>query len=126
MSPRPTRMLLVIALVALAHAALFALYQRPDWDTEWDDQVGYQRLGHILAATGKFTRNPDVHPFVPETLRTPAYPMFIASVYRIAGESHWAIAAAQALLFAMLTLVVYATTARLATERVALAAALFT
>jgi len=119
-------MLLAIALVALVHAALFALYQRPDWDSEWDDQVGYQRLGHILATTGKFTRYPDAQPFVPETLRTPAYPMFVAAVYRIAGESHAAIAAAQALLFSALTLVVYAIAARLATERVALAAALLT
>jgi dolichyl-phosphate-mannose-protein mannosyltransferase len=128
MNPRPTRMLLLIALVALAHAALFTLYQRADWDTPraWDDQVGYQRLGRILATTGKFTRNPDAQPFVPETIRTPAYPMFVAAVYRIAGESHTAIAAAQALLFAALTLVVYAMTARLATGRVALAAAWFT
>jgi 4-amino-4-deoxy-L-arabinose transferase-like glycosyltransferase len=120
-------MLIVIALVALAHAAFFTWYQRPDWDTgAWPDQVGYQRLGHVLATTGKFTRNPDMQPFVPETLRTPMYPSFVALVYRVAGESHTAIAAGQAILFALMTLVVYAMTARLTTERVALAAAWFT
>jgi 4-amino-4-deoxy-L-arabinose transferase-like glycosyltransferase len=119
-------MLLVIALVALANAAFFTYYQRPDWEAAWDDQVGYQRLGHILATTGKFTRNPDATPFVPETIRTPAYPMFVALIYTIAGESHAAVAAGQALLFALMTLVVYAMTARLATQRVALAAAAFT
>lgn len=126
MEKTPRRTLLVIALVAIAHAALFAVYQRPDWDAAWDDQVGYQRLGHILATTGTFTRYPGVQPFVPETIRTPMYPLFVAAIYRIAGESHTAVAAGQAVLFAIMTLVVYAMTARLATTRVALAAAWFT
>jgi 4-amino-4-deoxy-L-arabinose transferase-like glycosyltransferase len=122
----PRRALFVIALVALVHAALFVVYQRPEWDSSWDDQVGYQRLGHVLATTGTFTRNPDARPFVPETIRTPGYPLFVAAVYRIAGENHVAVAAAQAGLFALLTLIVFALTARLATQRVALAAAAFT
>jgi 4-amino-4-deoxy-L-arabinose transferase-like glycosyltransferase len=122
----PRTALLVIALVAMAHAALFAVYQRPEWETSWDDQVGYQRLGHVLATTGTFTRYPGEQPFVPETIRTPGYPLFVAGVYRVAGESHAAVAAAQGMLFALLTLVVFALTARLATERVALGAAAFT
>jgi 4-amino-4-deoxy-L-arabinose transferase-like glycosyltransferase len=126
MDPAPRRTLLVVALVAMAHAALFAVYQHPAWNTEWDDQVGYQRLGHVLATTGRFTRYPDVQPFVPETIRTPVYPLFVAAAYRLFGESHTAVAAAQAMLFALLTLVVYALTARLATRRVALTAAWFT
>jgi len=126
MDKAPRRTLLVIALVALAHAAFFAVYQRPDWETEWDDQVGYQRLGHVLATTGTFTRYPGVQPFVPETIRTPMYPMFVAAIYRVAGESHAAVAAGQAILFALMTLVVYAMTSRLATTSVALAAAWFT
>ena len=32
----------------------------------WTDQVGYQRLGEVLAATGKFTRYPDASVFVPK------------------------------------------------------------
>ena len=126
MDTTPRRALLVITLVAIAHAALFAIYQYPDWATTWEDQVGYQRLGHVLATTGMFTRTPDAQPFVPETIRTPGYPLFVAGVYRLAGESHAAVAAAQAVLFALLTLVVFALTARLATGRVAVAAAAFT
>jgi 4-amino-4-deoxy-L-arabinose transferase-like glycosyltransferase len=122
----PRRALSIIALVAVAHAALFAIYQKPEWDSSWDDQVGYQRLAHALATTGTFTRNPEVRPFVPETIRTPVYPLFVAAVYRLAGESHAAVAAAQALLFALLTLLVFAIASRLTTERVALAAAAFT
>jgi 4-amino-4-deoxy-L-arabinose transferase-like glycosyltransferase len=126
MHTTPRRALFIIALVALVHAAIFAVYQRPEWGTSWEDQVGYQRLGHVLATTGAFTRNPDARPFAPETIRTPGYPLFVAAVYRLAGESHAAVAAAQALLFALLTLVTFALTARLATGRVALAAAAFT
>ena len=126
MERTPRRALLVIAGAALVHAALFAVYQRPDWDAAWDDQVGYQRLGHVVATTGTFTRYPGVQPFVPETIRTPMYPFFVAAIYRVAGESHAAVAAGQAVLFALMTLVVYAITARLATTRVALAAAWFT
>jgi len=126
MDQPPRRELLLIVLLALAHAALFAVYQQPDWNTEWDDQVGYQRLGHIVATTGTFTRYPGEHPFVPETIRTPIYPFFVAAIYRIAGESHAAVAAGQAVLFALMTLIVYAMTSRLASRRVALAAALFT
>ena len=127
MERTPRRTLLLIALVALAHAALFIVYQRPDWNVEaaWDDQVGYRRLGHVLATTGTFTRYPGEQPFVPETIRTPMYPLFVAGIYRIAGESHTAVAAGQAVLFALMTLVVYAMTARLSTTRVALVAALF-
>ena len=126
MEPTPRRMLLVIALVALAHAVFFIAYQRPDWDVAWDDQVGYKRLGHVLATTGTFTRYPGVEPFVPETIRTPMYPMFVAFIYKIAGESHTAVAVGQAVLFAVMALVVFAMTARLATKRVALAAAWLT
>src|SRR5688572_27048025 len=126
MERKPRRMVLAILPVALAHAVFFIVYQRPDWEVAWDDQVGYQRLGHVLATTGTFTRYPGVEPFVPETIRTPMYPLFVAMIYKIAGESHAAVAVGQAVLFALMALVVYAMTARLATRRVALAAAWLT
>ena len=34
----PRRALLIVCLIALAHAALYIWYQRPDWDTSWTDQ----------------------------------------------------------------------------------------
>ena len=126
MHPHSRRWLLAIATLAIVHAIAFMFYQRPGWATEWDDQVGYQRLGHVLATTGTFTRYPDTRPLVPETIRTPGYPMFVAAVYRLFGESHVAVAAAQALLFAGLTLVTFALTSRLSSERVGLAAAALT
>src|SRR5262245_56592624 len=117
---------MIFSAIAFLHALFFIAYQRSDWTRAWDDQVGYQRLGHVLATTGEFTRYPDEVPFVPETIRTPGYPVFVAIVYRVAGESQGAVVVAQALLFATLPLIVFAMTSHLATERVALAAAAFT
>ena len=45
----PRRTLILIVLIALAHAALFIVYQRPDWDVAWSDQGGYQQLGAAMA-----------------------------------------------------------------------------
>ncbi len=79
------RALLCITLVAIVHGLFFIWYQRPDWATQRFDQDGYQRLGEVLATTGKFTRVPDSPQFVPEALRTPAYPLFVATIYKVAG-----------------------------------------
>jgi len=120
--------LLLISLVALIHAAFFIVYQRPDWHVEvaWTDQDGYRRLGEVLAATGRFTRYPDSPVFVPEVIRTPGYPAFVAAVYRIAGVSHLAVAIAQAFVFAAICLLVYGIARAATSERVALAAAAVT
>ena len=77
--------LLIICLVALAHGAAYIVYLQPDWDRSWSDQAGYKRLGAVLAETGRFTRYPDYRVFVPEVIRTPGYPAFVAVVYRVAG-----------------------------------------
>src|SRR5205814_5170651 len=87
----------VIVVLALAHAAFFIVYQSPDWLTEWTDQNGYERLGDAIAHTGRFTRYPYYPPrFVPEVLRTPGYPLFVAAVDRLAGDGRFQVAVAQA------------------------------
>jgi hypothetical protein len=85
------------------------VYQRPDWEVAWDDQVGYQRLGHVLATTGTFTPS-GVEPFVPRNDRTPVS-VVRGDDLQIAGESHAAVAVGQAVLFALMALVVCAMTA---------------
>lgn len=121
------RTLLVICLVALAHAAAYIVHQRPDWGVSWTDQAGYQRLGEVLASTGKFTRYPDAVTFVPEVIRTPGYPAFVAVIYRLFGIGNQiAVVACQAVVFALLCLLVFAVARRVASERVALVAALMT
>lgn len=118
------RSLAFVAFIAALHGLFFIWYQRPDWNTEWSDQDGYRRLGQVLAETGKFTRFPDAPEFVPEVIRTPAYPLFVATIYKVAGvRRQLPVALVQTGLFALICLLAYAIAARLSTHRVAVAAA---
>jgi hypothetical protein len=116
----------VIVVVALAHAAIFIVYQRPDWETQWTDQNGYLMLGRTLAETGRFTRYASSQVYVPEAIRTPMYPAFVALLDVVFGESRLAITAAHALMFAIVCLLVYEIARETASERVALVAGLAT
>jgi len=113
----------VIVLAALAHAAAFITYQQKDWHTAWTDQGGYQLLARGIVATGAFTRYPEAPEFVAEALRTPGYPLFVAGVYAVAGDSPMAVVIVQAFVFAALCLVVFLIGRELATERAAIVAA---
>jgi 4-amino-4-deoxy-L-arabinose transferase-like glycosyltransferase len=123
------RAVLVIGLVALAHSALYILYQRGEWQsaTAWTDQRGYQRLGAALATTGQFTRYADTDVFVPEVIRTPGYPAFVAVVYKVFGVGNdLAVAIAQAVVFAVICWMVFAIARRAAGDRSAIVAAMMT
>jgi 4-amino-4-deoxy-L-arabinose transferase-like glycosyltransferase len=119
----PRRALLCITLVAIVHGLFFIWYQQPDWRTQWSDQDGYRRLAETLATSGKFTRFPDAQPFVPEVLRTPAYPLFLATIYKVFGPGQLPVVLAQTVLFAATCLLVFAIARRLAPESMAVAAA---
>src|SRR5262249_40681357 len=80
-------------------------------------------LGESLARTGKFTRFPDAATFVPEVIRTPAYPIFVAAIYTVAGVNQTAVALAQTALFILTCLLVFAITRSIAGDGVALGAA---
>ena len=116
------RSLLVICLVAGLHALFFIWYQQPDWGTQWTDQNGYRRLGEVLATTGTLTRYPDSPTFVPEVIRTPGYPLFVAFIYRIFGVRQLPVALAQAGMFVAICLLVFATARMIAPPGTALAA----
>lgn len=117
--------LLAICAIALIHAALYIVYQQPDWDISWTDQAGYRRLGAVLATTGMFTRYPDAAVFVPEVIRTPGYPAFVAAVYRVAGVGNdLAVTAVQALVFAGICVLAFHIGRRTLGERAGLGAAL--
>ncbi len=120
------RALWIVCLVATLHGLFFIWYQSRDWTTLWTDQDGYRRLGQVLAATGKFTRFPDATPFVPEVLRTPAYPMFVAIIYKLFGVGQVPVALAQTALFVGISLLVFAIARPVTSERTALFAALLT
>ena len=119
----PRRSLWLVCLVATLHGLFFIWYQHPDWATQWTDQDGYRRLGQVLASTGKFTRFPEAPTFVPEVLRTPLYPMFVAVLYRLFGTHQLPVALSQTLLFALVCIAVYATARRVTSERIAIGAA---
>jgi 4-amino-4-deoxy-L-arabinose transferase-like glycosyltransferase len=65
-------------------------------------------------------------PGQPEYLRTPGYPVFIAAVYRIFGESNTAVLLAQVLLSALTVFLAYLLAARMWSVPIGLLAALFT
>jgi hypothetical protein len=117
------RSLWIVCLVATLNGLFFIWYQRPDWSTQWTDQDGYRRLGQVLAATGKFTRFPDAPTFVPEVLRTPLYPLFVALLYKVWGPHQLPVALAQTVLFAVTCILVYAMARRVVSEPVAIGAA---
>jgi Dolichyl-phosphate-mannose-protein mannosyltransferase len=119
----PRRSLWIVCLVATLHGLFFIWYQQPDWNTQWTDQDGYRRLGQVLAATGKFTRFPDAPRFVPEVLRTPLYPLFVAGLYRLFGVHQLPVALAQTFVFVLICVVVYAMARRVASEPIAVGAA---
>jgi 4-amino-4-deoxy-L-arabinose transferase-like glycosyltransferase len=121
------RSVVVIVAIALAHAAAYIVHQRPDWDVSWTDQAGYQRLGEVLATTGQFTRYPDAPVFVPEVIRTPGYPAYLAVIYRLFGlGNRMAVVISQSIMFALLCVIVYATARTVTNDRVATAAGVLT
>ena len=120
------RSLVLVSLVAALHGLFFIWYQRTDWTAQWLDQEGYRRLGQVIAETGRFTRFPDAPRFVPEVIRTPVYPAFVALIYRVFGVHQIPVALAQTGLFVLICLVVYRIARRVSGDRVAIAAAALT
>jgi len=122
-----SRTRLAVVLIALLHAAFFIVYQRPDWEIAWSDQGGYQQLGAGMAKSGgEFTRFPDSPTFIPEVIRTPGYPAFVAVIYKLFGVRTMPVAIAQAFVFVLICFLVYALTARLADHKTASVAAIMT
>lgn len=123
----PPRTRAALVVIALAHAAFFITYQRPDWEVAWSDQGGYQQLGAAMARSGgEFTRFPESPVFIPEVIRTPGYPAFVAVIYRLFGERTMPVAIAQAFVFVAICLIVFAIGRRIAGERAATVAAFMT
>jgi len=88
-------------LLTLAYGA----YLAPDWDPIRDDQQEYLALARGIVATGEYTRATGTESFVPEPLRLPGYPIFIAPLC-VRGCSMWGITFVQAILVAILVVIV--------------------
>ena len=97
--------ILVLASAGFLLTLGYGVYLSPDWDPGRDDQRQYIALAQGIVDRGEYTRATGTEAFVPEPLRFPGYPLFLAPLCSV-GCSHWAITIAQALLLSALILVV--------------------
>jgi len=101
---RPDRLTIALALAAFVLTLAFAAYLSPDWPAR-DDQRQYVALAHALAERGQFTRALAGEPFIPESLRFPGYPLFLAPLCAV-GCSPWLVAVVQGVVLAALVILV--------------------
>ena len=124
---RSRRLLLAaILLFCVVGRGAYVLYLVHDHAvvTTTGDAPSYLGPARELLEHGRFdTANP---PGQPEFLRTPGYPVFVATVYRVFGETNTAVLLVQVLLSALTVFLVYLLASRMWSESVGLLAALFT
>jgi hypothetical protein len=108
---RANRSILVLASAGFLFTLAYGAYLAPEWDPSREDQQQYFALAQGIAARGEYTRAVGSEAFIPEPLRFPAYPLLIARLC-VRGCSMWGITFLQALLVAILVLVIgkYAST----------------
>ena len=114
-----------IVILALLHAGVFIVHERPDWTDGgvFSDQLEYEDLARNLVHQGRYTTYAGITPTVPEAKRTPGYPLFLAAVYLLFGESRLAVAGVHAVLFALVCCLMYAIGARVRGAALGLTAA---
>src|SRR5438445_532176 len=93
----------VFAFAAIVLTIAYAAYLAPDWDPARDDQRQYVALARGLVERGEYTHARVGEPFIPEPLRFPGYPLFLAPLC-VSGCDPWVIAVAQAVALAALVL----------------------
>ncbi len=112
-APRPARAggrrhaVAALAVVVLAVAVRwgYILQFPPGAQTESVDAQGYQALAVNLLDGHGFSLNSQA-PYVPDAIRTPLYPVFVAAVYGLSGRDPARVAVIQAWLDALTALVV--------------------
>jgi 4-amino-4-deoxy-L-arabinose transferase-like glycosyltransferase len=111
----PRRITLLLVAACLATRLAFFVAVQP-WDPGVRDRVilrsdavGYHALATNLATHREFAQ---ARGAAPETLRTPLYPLFIASFYRIFGPHPWIVLLAQAALDSLSCALLFITLAR--------------
>ena len=98
--------------LALAARWAYAASLPPDAPLWSVDAQGYNLLALNLLNGHGFTLN-TTPPFVPDGIRAPLYPLFVAGLYALTGRAAAPVALAQGLLDALTALVVAATVRRL-------------
>jgi len=98
-------LIVAFACAGFVLTLIYGAYLSPDWDPVRDDQQEYLALARGIVATGEYTRATGAEAFAPEPLRLPGYPLFIAPLC-VRGCSMWGITFVQAILVAVLVVVV--------------------
>lgn len=121
---RALPILLLIGALALGIRVLvFVLFVLPDPSrlVYNVDARGYERLAlNVLHGNG-FTAS-EVRPFIPEVLRTPGYPLFVAGVYSLVGVQPVAVALIQIVLDLGSVILLYSIGSTIGSKRIALLA----
>ncbi|HEY5626483.1 MAG TPA: glycosyltransferase family 39 protein, partial [Nitrospira sp.] len=86
---RPQFHLLLFGIILFSTLSKLILYglvmtYHPNGIFESSDSTEYQQLALNLFQQGTFSRSPQ-YPYDPEIIRTPAYPLMLAGIYRIFG-----------------------------------------
>ncbi len=115
--------LIVILLLALAVRVLYIDSLPLDSPIESVDAWGYHRLALNLDAGNGFSLRREA-PFVPDSVRTPLYPLFLLLIRRTLGPTPRIAVLIQALLDSVTAILVYRLTRHLADSRAGRVAAL--
>ena len=115
--------LLVVCALAIGVRVLYLYTKAPDAPIASVDAWGYHRLALNLAAGNGFSLQRDP-PYLPTSIRTPLYPLFLLSVRHLLGPAPRAAALVQALLEGATALLTAWLGARLAGPRAGRIAAL--
>lgn len=115
--------LLVVCLLAVGVRILYLYTKAPDAPIASVDGWGYHRLALNLAAGNGFSLERDP-PYLPTSIRTPLYPLFLLSVRHLLGPAPRTAALVQALFEGATTLLTAWLATRLASPRAGRIAAL--
>ena len=102
---------LLLSLVVKA-GVFFTLYARGPDRVVGQDTPSYEGPARALVQTGRFAVHPS-QPDVPATMVPPGYPLFIAAIYRAAGERRDVVVGAQILVSVLTVWLTFAVGARL-------------
>ncbi len=118
--------LVIILTLSFALKLVFLIFvtvSNPNLFLEIDSE-GYNNPALALAKTGVFAISPDF-PHIPEVIRTPGYPLFLAGIYTLFGENNYPmVILAQILLSLGIIILTYCIVFTLYNDRLALLAIL--
>lgn len=121
----PRSLIIILVASGCAKVAVMGLVHLPHpFKSFSPDSASYVRTARALNDLGRFSYSPE-SPDVPEVVRTPGYPAFLAACFWLFGERYWPILLAQIAFSLFTILCVYQIAATLWNQRAAICAALW-